>query len=111
MICCTAYQHKNMTQQIYEVVYISLDLIGIGTFGWLFLMLRPRPWSWNKFELAFALMKLALVVFFAWLLVADLATHLDIESWQWLSQYPARGLGLRLILLLPGVFLITRLTK
>lgn len=89
-----------------------LDVFGAAVFGQLFFIMLPRRW-WREDAYLFcaALIKLALAAVFFWLLLTDLASLSDAPWFGWLAEFPTRGLGLRLLLIVPGACLLQRILR
>lgn len=96
----------------WELLYIVIDSLGVMIFAQLFgIMLPKRWWRGDPYMFGTAFMKLALTLFFLWLLFSDMVGIFDITGLEWLSDFPIRGLGLRLILLVPGAFLLAKFVR
>lgn len=94
-------------QQAWYAIYIVMDLIGVVTFGGLFMFIMPKKW-WrgNRWTFRIALIQLSLTIFFSWLLLADVGTLFEIPVLQLIGTFPTRGLVLRSLLLSPGTYFI-----
>jgi hypothetical protein len=102
-----------MTRKVWELIFLLLDTVGVIIFVELFVIILPSWRNWKKERLMFAsaIMKLALALFFAWLFLVDIAALLNIKEIQWLAEFPTRGIGLRLIVLIPGLGLFFRVVR
>lgn len=97
--------------QVWEVVYLLLDVLGVVAFSLLFLFMLPKTKTMDSALMAMALIKAGAMAMFFWLFLIDLAAHLNIPALEWLSLIPYRGIGLRVLLLIPGWLAVYRFIR
>lgn len=95
-----------MENNLWYLIYLLLDIFGFSIFTMLFWLFKPRTFASKYYIAAIAMLKLGCAGVFFWLLLADLGIVLQIKWLLWLGQFPTRGVGIRLLLLMPGLGLL-----
>ena len=94
-------------QEVWEVVYIIMDVAGILLYGgisWVMIPKDRREWSSGVARMA--ALKVCILGIFIWLFLFDLGIHLNVQFLKdHFGMVPVRGLGLRALLIVPGLII------
>lgn len=103
-----------MARVAWEFTFVLVDQAGFLLFGFVTYVLSPKSranWKMeNSDRIALATLTGSIGIVFFWLFLADIDAHMDIGGLlDWISEFPGRGIGLRVLLFFGGLGVFHRL--